>query len=372
VAAVVSAGVALGVAVGAFALPGLIPGALRGLAGFYQRRLRPTREPAADIAALGPLACLMVHATLAAEERPRRRDAAARRCMGGVPPAGPVVVVQAESFFDLPAYERLRDEAVLEGRLLVPAWGANTVRSEFSVLSGLPEAALGLDVFNPYDAFAVAAGPDIPSLARAMRANGRHTVFVHPFDLSFYNRRRVLPRLGFAELVGPEAFGTAPRRGSYVGDEALAEVAGALIRQHGERVFVFIATMEAHGPWEGAGHGEVALPPRFDGLPGATALARWLWHLQGTDRMLGALAATLRAQPGLPGWLALYGDHQPSMPALFAAMGFDSRHTNHLVWSTRPGGARVTRDLAADGLAGALLGAMGGAVGDAVGGARRG
>ena len=94
------------------------------------------------------------------------------------PPGGPVVLVQAESFFDparldpglgglLPAYEGLRAAAALRGRLLVPAWGANTVRTEFAVLTGLSEAALGLDRFNPYDAFATASGPALPSLARA-------------------------------------------------------------------------------------------------------------------------------------------------------------------------------------------------------------
>jgi hypothetical protein len=368
-AAAASMIVAPAVALAAFALPGRVPGALRRLAGFYTARLSPSRDPAADIAALGPLTCLMVHATLAASERPTRRHDAARHAMPPVPCAGPVVLVQAESFFDpahldpglrgiLPAYERLRADAAVHGRLLVPAWGANTVRTEFAVLSGLPEAALGLDCFNPYDAFAPAPGPNIPSLARTMRAAGRHTVFVHPFDLKFYNRRRVLPRLGFDELVGPEAFAAAPRRGSYIADEALAEVAAALIRKHGSRVFVFIATMEAHGPWDGPNHENVPLTERLRGLPEEAALARWLWHLQGTDRMLDALAGTLRDHPGAPGWLALYGDHQPSIPKLFDAIGFTDRHTDHLVWSPGPETERRRQDLSADALAVALLKAM--------------
>ena len=363
----IASALALGLA--AFALPGLIPGAMQRLAGFYTTRFSPSRDPAADSAAFGPLMCLMVHATVAAHERPGLRVAAARRAMPPAPPAGPVMLVQAESFFDparldpdlgalMPAYTRLRAAATLHGRLVVPAWGANTVRTEFAVLSGLPEAALGLDSFNPYDAFATAPGPDIPSLARVMREAGRHTVFVHPFDLSFYNRRRVLPRLGFDELIGPDAFAAAPRRGSYTADEALADIASKLIRRHGDQIFIFIATMEAHGPWDGAGHGEVALPPRFHGLPGAAALARWLWHLQGTDRMLGSLAETLRTQQGAPGWLALYGDHQPSMPELFAALDFTSRDTDHLLWS--PGLPPSTAELllGADDLARALLEAM--------------
>jgi hypothetical protein len=368
-AAAASVMAALAVALGAFALPGRIPGVLHRLAGFYTARLSPTRDPAADIAALGPLTCLLVHATVAADERPTRRQQAARRAMPPVAPAGPVVLVQAESFFDparldpglrdiLPAYERLRATAALQGQLQVPAWGANTVRTEFAVLSGLPEEALGLDCFNPYDAFATAPGPDIPSLARAMRAAGRHTVFVHPFDLKFYNRRRVLPRLGFDELIGPEAFATAPRRGSYVADEALAEVAAAVLRKHGSQVFMFIATMEAHGPWDGDGHHQVPLPQRFHGVPGETALARWLGHLQGTDQMMAALEDMLLCQAGAPGWLALYGDHQPSMPALFDAIGFTGRQTDYLVWHAGQYSPGTTLNLSADALAVRLLEAM--------------
>jgi hypothetical protein len=73
-----------------------------------------------------------------------------------------IVVVQSESFFDarrlfkgidrnvLSNWDRLQQESVQHGRLQVAAWGANTVRTEFSFLSGLEIDALGVHQFNPY------------------------------------------------------------------------------------------------------------------------------------------------------------------------------------------------------------------------------
>ena len=367
-AAVLDAVICAGLAFACFAVPAATPPLLRRLAALYASRLQISRDPARDAAALGPLACLAVQATLAAAERAPRRLAA----VAGAPPlpvlphsAGPIVLVQAESFFDparlhpalaglLPHFESLAHAAVQHGQLAVPAWGANTVRTEFAVLTGIGEAALGLDRFNPYEAFAQAKAPLLPSFARMAKASGYRTVFVHPFDLGFYGRSRVLPLLGFDELVGPEAFAAAPRRGEWVADEALAEVVEAVLRRVGPRVFVFVATMEAHGPWGKAKPGEaVPLPAALAGIPESDQMAQWLWHLQGTDRMLHRLAAVLAAE-NQDGWLAVYGDHQPSLPGAFAALGCADQRSDYFIWRSSPPDGPAVVDLAAETLGAAL------------------
>ena len=340
----------------------------RGLVGqvaaIYTARLPITRDPALDAQRLGPLATFAVHATLAAAERPGRQDQAIS-CPAPFPgDAGPVVLVQAESFMDpgrlhpdlaglLPHFAATAD---LRGRLDVPAWGANTVRTEFAVLSGVAEPALGLDSYNPYESF-VGPRTRLGALTQAAKAAGYRTIFVHPFDLRFYGRARVLPRLGFDELVGPSAFAGAPRRGAYVADEAIAPVVADVLRRTGPRALVFVATMEAHGPWSETGHGAdtVALPDALRDAPEKGQLGRWLWHLQGTDRLLGALRQRLAA-PG-SGWLGLYGDHQPSLPGAFAAAGLADRRTDYALWSATGSAGRV-QDIAAHDLGAALVAAM--------------
>jgi len=343
-----------------FVLPALPP-ALRRLAPLYAR-LRPTRDPGQDAARLGPLAMLVVHATLAAAERPARAAAVRARPASVLPADGPVILVQAESFMDparlhpalagtLPHWAALRDQSVRHGALDVPCWGANTVRSEFAVLTGVAEAALGLDRFNPYEAFTRGG---LPSIAASARAAGYRTACVHPFDPGFYDRRRVMPGLGFDRFVGPDAFRPAPP-GRYPGDAELAEVASRLVREMGPRVFVFVVTMAGHGPWTGDG---AALPPALAGVAEAGPLAGWLRAMQGTDAMLPVLAGALREAGA--GWLAVYGDHQPSLPGALAALGVADRRTDYLVWGVgqAPG---PHLDCSADALGGILAEAMLGA-----------
>jgi hypothetical protein len=73
-----------------------------------------------------------------------------------------LIAVQSESFFDprslyagirsdvLIEFDRLRAESFANGKLKVPAWGANTVRTEFAFLTGVEEGKLGVHRFNPY------------------------------------------------------------------------------------------------------------------------------------------------------------------------------------------------------------------------------
>jgi hypothetical protein len=99
------------------------------------------------------------------------------------------VLVQSESFFDvrrlypgvrpalLSRFDALRRQALKHGLLLVSAWGANTIRTEFAVLSGIGDDALGVHRFNPYRRF---ARRDILTLPHHLRALGYETVCIHP------------------------------------------------------------------------------------------------------------------------------------------------------------------------------------------------
>jgi hypothetical protein len=173
------------------------------------RRLAPSGDPFADAARLGPVAILLVHGIIARAERAARQARLAPRPMR--PPAGearPVILVQCESFFDarrampmLPAdfltgYDAARGRG-LHGRLAVPAWGANSTRAEFAVLSGIAEPALGYDRFNPYHAL---ARTPIASEVWRLRAAGYRTVCLHPFDRRFYRRDLAMPALGFGSF----------------------------------------------------------------------------------------------------------------------------------------------------------------------------
>ncbi len=325
-------------------------------------------DPAQDAARLGLLAMLFAHGMIARAERPSRRSST----MSAVPqtPArmredsGPLIVVQSESFFDarrlhpavprnlLPAYDAFRASALQWGNLAVPGWGANTMRTEFAALTGLTELELGFDRFNPYHAF---ARRPVHSLASRLRHSGYRTVCVHPFDRRFFRRDLAMANLGFDAFLGPEAFVGATRSGRYVTDIEVARRILEVLRSEGPRVFIFAITMENHGPWVDAAEGPQDRYPELAGLPHAGALQQYLDGLRAADRMLELLARDLqRIERGV---LAFYGDHLPSLPSVFDALGFEDSRTDYFIW--RPEGCSARHcDLFAHQLPEALLSAL--------------
>jgi hypothetical protein len=357
--------VAVAVGRALFVLPTLPP--LVGWLSRYYASLNPSRDPVADARRFGLLASCLMHAMLARVERPMRQQAAQARAWPAIPAdAGPIVLIQGESFVDacrlhpalaghLPNFAALRREGVAHGRLDVPCWGANTIRSELAMLAGLGTAEIGLDRFNPYERF---ARVPLPSLAAQARAAGYATICIHPYDRDFYYRDQVMPLLGFDRFVGVEGFAGAPRNGPYVSDVAVAEEAARLIRAHGPKILLFAITMENHGPWDAEHDGipPAALPAEWRDLPDAAAVGRWLKHLQSTDAMIPILREAIAAH-GPGGWLLFYGDHQPSLAGPFHAPDANDRRSDYAIWGgqARPG---ARRDIAAERLAETLLASM--------------
>src|SRR5690606_24085107 len=122
-------------------------GTLLLLAGSW-KTLPVSFDPVRDVRALGWLASLWRYA------QEEGTPLAVASPFDFLPPSRPegelphLVAVQSESFFDprplfagirpevLAEFDRLRSDAVAHGKLKVPAWGANTVRTEFSFLAG--------------------------------------------------------------------------------------------------------------------------------------------------------------------------------------------------------------------------------------------
>jgi phosphoglycerol transferase MdoB-like AlkP superfamily enzyme len=334
--------------------------------------LRPSGEPLDDAARLGPFATLLTHAVIARAERGARRSALRPRADGAAAaprPArggrGPIVVVQCESFFDarrlsplvprglLAGFDRACEAAVAAGRLGVPGWGANTMRAEFAVLTGIPESALGYDRFNPY--YALARTP-LDSHVWRLRRAGYRTVCLHPFDRRFFRRDLAMPALGFERFLGRESLGGS-RTPPYYPDPRLAEDILRIVEQEGPDVFVFAITMGNHGPWLPGGPPlDAAVAGLLDpaAVPDGAGLLRYLDGLKRSDTMLHTLLDGLERHAA-PAVLAFYGDHLPSLPRAFAHFGFAEGSSDYVVWSS--GGRGERRDIAACELGGLILAA---------------
>jgi hypothetical protein len=317
-----------------------------GAAAAALRELGATGEPFTDAATLGPFAMVLISGVIARAERSARR---ARHAPLAAPLlrrarslAAPLLLVQCESFFDarrlspliprdlLSGFDACCESGAAFGRLDVPSWGANTMRAEFAVLTGIPESELGYDRFNPYHAF---ARVPIASLAWRLRSQGYRTICLHPFDRSFFRRDLTLPALGFERFLGIESLGGS-RRPPYYSDPELADHVLRVLDIEGPRVFIFAITMGNHGPWREAGLPvDPELRRRFDptGVPQGCDLLRYLDGLRRSDEMLQILLSGLQHRES-DGIFAFYGDHVPSLPQAFRHFGFDEGGSDYVVW----------------------------------------
>lgn len=261
-----------------------------------------------------------------------------------------IVVIQSESFFDprrvypqvkpevLQHFDRARLESERYGLFKVPAWGANTVRTEFSFLTGVDVLKLGVDRFNPYRRL---INFGVPSIARLLQQQGYRTICVHPYPASFYQRDKLFPMLGFDQFVDISEFEvvTKQRKGDchFVGDEVVADKVLELLGPKSEHpTFVFVITMENHGPLhleslpESDKHEWLTEP-----LPeGCEDLGVYLRHIGHADQMIKKLTEGL-ASAGRPATLAWYGDHVPIMEKVYQQLATPNGYTDYFIWRTQ-------------------------------------
>ncbi|WP_158774142.1 LTA synthase family protein [Cobetia sp. L2A1] len=270
-----------------------------------------------------------------------------------------VVSVQSESFFDarriypqvrddlLPHLDRCHFTALAQGlpcgRLAVPAWGANTVRTETAFLTGLTPEQLGVHQFNPYHQLAKRA---VPNLAASYKALGYRTLCIHPYPGSFYLRNKVLKTLGFDEFLDIAHFSDADKCGQYISDAAVAaKVEDCLLEAGDTPLFIQVITMENHGPLHLETFDNARLAEWYEGeLPeNCRELGIYLRHLVNADAMIDQLSTALSRLPR-GGLLCFYGDHVPIMPEVYQTLGEPNGVTDTFIWSTQlPESAEVAQ-----------------------------
>jgi phosphoglycerol transferase MdoB-like AlkP superfamily enzyme len=306
-------------------------------------------DPSADLAAIGLFPSLWLYWQAERAPLPMPPE---RPWLEQIPALAPrldhaklpdLVVVQSESFFDarrlypgvrsdlFSHFDALSAQALAHGQLKVPAWGANTMRTEFAVLTGIPDATLGVHRFNPYHRFAE-SGP--LALPQQLRRLGYHTVCIHPHPAGFFGRDQVFPRIGFDAFIDIAAFAEALRIGPYVADAAVTAKISEVLGSARVPTFIFAITMENHGPLhlEQFNPRDIARLYQTPPPPGWEDLTVYLRHLANANQMLRDLAGLLNSRPR-PGLLCWFGDHVPSLPKVYGDLAFTDASTDYLIWS---------------------------------------
>ena len=283
----------------------------------------------------------------------------------GAPQTAPdVILIQSESFFDarrlaasidrsiLKHFDKARRESVQYGDLTVPAWGANTMRTEFAVLTGVDQNQLGYARFYPYAFIRRACA----TLASWFKRGGYQTLAIHPYYADFFGRERVFKHLQIDRFIDIAAFAEAPRAGPYVSDLAVADsIIAALDEPGNQPAFIFAMTMENHGPLhlESVEAGEGAAFHAFGDDARWRDLTAYLRHLANADAMLGRLLAALRARRR-DTVLCFYGDHVPALQHVFVELDYEPVRTDYIIWRNYGDAPATRKDLSAEQLGLAL------------------
>jgi phosphoglycerol transferase MdoB-like AlkP superfamily enzyme len=249
-----------------------------------------------------------------------------------------IIVVLSESFFDpavmngVESCEYLLEFCTLKsqgksGWLTVPAYGGNTTRTEFELLTGIPFALFsGLD----YPYLSVVTRP-VYSLPWHLKTLGYQTTAIHTHERTFWRRHSAMPKLGFDQFTAKKDIEPAYRSGFWIADSVLTrEIKARLERQEQDKPqFVFAISMENHGTWN-AGRlsrlpdwvAGITVPDAVKDIPGKP-LQQFLYHEQNAVSELEKLAGFVQQRPRKT-VLVFFGDHLPALTEVFEILGFDN------------------------------------------------
>ncbi len=155
-----------------------------------------------------------------------------------------IIVVQSESFVIIDDENIKHSTELTKGKLKVPCYGAYTMRSEFMFLTGLNLSDLGANNFNPYRKKYKNISN---SYIEQLKNKGYYCVAIHPSNKAFFNRNKVFEHFGFDEFICGSYFSD---NDIFVSDKELFSfVKDFLLLKDDEKLFIFVITIGAHGPY---------------------------------------------------------------------------------------------------------------------------
>ncbi|WP_406041849.1 LTA synthase family protein [Succinimonas sp.] len=251
----------------------------------------------------------------------------------------------------LGVFDGISREACYSGLLEVPAFGANTIRTEFSFLTGIPPEEMAGHQFSPYQISS--RFWETASLTSFLKKRGYRTVCIHPFYAGFYHRDIIFRKWGFDEFQDIRSFaGISPdpdNSGPYIADRDLLDRVLSryqdLKKESPDPVFIFVITMENHGPLNLERITPEKVASYFDVQAEAqagqdhscralTELAIYLRHLENEDALLERLTGFLNNEEQRA-VLTFYGDHVPILTETYKVCGDPAGLVPYFVWQNR-------------------------------------
>ena len=145
--------------------------------------------------------------------------------------------------------ELFRGDDIIHGDLNVSVHGGGTANSEFEFLTGntmafLPNGSI------PYQQYIEKTTGALP---RYLNGQGYHSVAVHPFLASGWNRPEVYKNMGFDDFISIDDFdGSSELIRSYISDKSSYDKLIEIYenKEEGQPLFLFNVTMQNHGSYD--------------------------------------------------------------------------------------------------------------------------
>lgn len=233
-----------------------------------------------------------------------------------------IIVIMNEAFSDLsvlgdftcnedymPFVHSLQQgrENTVTGNLNVSVLGGNTANTEFEFLTGhtmafLPQGSV------PYQQY---LNGEAPSIASQLKSLGYHTVAMHPYHATGWERDKVYDWFGFDDFYALPDFADAPIIRKYVSDQGCYDKIIDLYEQkeEDEPLFVFNVTMQNHSSYSDS-YPNFVPQIKVEGSSSDT-LNNYLSLMQISDSAFQNLVNYFEAQDEET-ILVLFGDHQPT------------------------------------------------------------
>lgn len=239
-----------------------------------------------------------------------------------------VIVIQMESFCDPYLFTRKYADLTFErdpmpflrslsekystGKVAVPVFGGQTVKSEFEFLTGMSMATLPSG-YNPYVAYL--NDNSVDSLVRSLKENGYTATAVHDYQGEFFSRNEVYRNLGFDAFIPYECMPNVEKRvGSiWAGDIVLTEEIGRVLDSTPGKDFVFGVTVQLHGSYQPIDESEY--PMKIENLPDKEMEGKLAYYVSQMEQFDAAIEAliTMLEERGEPTYVLFYSDHLPSL-----------------------------------------------------------
>ncbi|AKJ40938.1 LTA synthase family protein [Pragia fontium] len=197
--------------------------------------------------------------------------------------------------------------------LRVQTFGGGTWLSEFSLLTGLNTDDFK---FRKNSVFYTVAPHIKNSLFRELKNNGYYTVVLTPMFKMNYNAGPTYKNLGIDLIIQPQELGYPAELDDNlwtISTEAMLGYVKQLLKQHTDKpVFIFVLTMNEHGPYEKDHSDDFQIAKSSGDKNAAGAISHYIDKIKLLDTATNQFSQFV-AEREKPTMFLYFGDHQPNV-----------------------------------------------------------